>query len=512
VELKAGSGDVSFTASAAGATAAAKADLPVAATPVTRWMNFVVDRITGTVFKPRELPFLHRYAVEERAQRERIVWLQAADLHTDYEVEDLIAHLFRDDEHFIGMEAAGDRLMERFALVLVRNGMVEGLPARAPERLVEAILNAASKAGDAKLGQPVILEAPASEVLESNAPPARAVTLADDDLLIGGKANEEALIQLIGHARERVTIHSTFVSKKAFERLKPYLLDASRKGARIDLMWGESDDPKSAGRTRAAVAEIRATLEASGEDELVRLHPFSTRSHAKFVIADRSGGSPAALIGSCNWLSTDMTLLEASVRLRDPRIVADVIYQAAELSRGRDGHWNELTSQLASYAAVVSDLPGPKSGNATAQLIFAPDHRALLRHAIETAQQDLFLVSHRVSASARQALLVPLGPALAARPALKVEVRFGASPDATEQDWNAIAEGHDLSRVIVIAPRKPEAHAKLLGWDNDDVVVSSQNWLSADPSTSNPRREFGIRLHSAGLAKRLHAALIQAST
>lgn len=512
VELRSTPTELIFTASDAGISAAAKAELPSAATPVSRSMNFVVDRITGTVFKPRELPFLHKNAVIEREQREAIVWLKAPEHESEYEVEDLVEHLFREDEHFVDIERAGDRLMERYALVLVRGSKVEGLPERAPKRLTEAVLAAAERGSASKPGQSMTVAPPPPPAPGAGHAKVRYISLADEDLLIGGQANEEALLGLIGGARERLVIHSTFVSESAFDRLKPHLLDAARRGARVELLWGEGDDPKSVGRTRKTVVGLRERLAQSGENELIRLHPFTTRSHAKFVIADRMGGSPHALLGSCNWLSSAMALLESGVRLRDARLVADLLYQAAELSRGRDGHWNELTSQLAAYAASVASTSTTKgSGNVAATILFGAEHRELLVRATQTAQTRLFLTTHRVSASARQAFLIPMGTALKTRPALACEMRYGSAPEKGDPNWAEIASGFDMKGIVVIPPGKPEVHAKVLGWDEDDIVITSQNWLSADPSSNHPRREIGIHLSGTGLANKVAAALAAAA-
>ncbi len=97
---------------------------------------------------------------------------------------------------------------------------------------------------------------------------------------------------------------------------------------------GRGRRPHSLGRTRAIVGQLREELARTGVDELIRLHPSSTRSHAKFAIADRQGRAPVALLGSCNWLSSSMQLIEATVRLRDAAIVSDLLFQAAELSCG----------------------------------------------------------------------------------------------------------------------------------------------------------------------------------
>src|SRR5205823_78337 len=82
----------------------------------------------------------------ERAEREPVVFLEPRSVEGDFEVRDLIDHLFREDEQFVAMDPGGDRLMERFGLVLVRDDKVEGLPERAPAALKEAILEAAAGA------------------------------------------------------------------------------------------------------------------------------------------------------------------------------------------------------------------------------------------------------------------------------------------------------------------------------------------------------------------------------
>ena len=51
--------------------------------------------------------------------------------------------------------------------------------------------------------------------------------------------------------------------------------------------------------------------------------------------------------------------------------------------------------------------------------------------------------------------------------------------------------------------REPRVHAKLLAWDDDHVVVTSQNWLSADPGPADDRKEIGLYLHAAGAARRV---------
>jgi hypothetical protein len=55
--------------------------------------------------------------------------------------------------------------------------------------------------------------------------------------------------------------------------------------------------------------------------------------------------------------------------------------------------------------------------------------------------------------------------------------------------------------VIGIKPiHQPRLHAKVLAWDNDNLAVTSQNWLSADPSDVARRSEIGVFVESNRIA------------
>jgi cardiolipin synthase len=46
----------------------------------------------------------------------------------------------------------------------------------------------------------------------------------------------------------------------------------------------------------------------------------------------------------------------------------------------------------------------------------------------------------------------------------------------------------------------PRLHAKLLAWDDDALAITSQNWLSADPSDNAPLREIGVFINAPKVA------------
>lgn len=126
---------VLFSASPAGLAVVDVDELPTVLQRKTRPMNFVIDRVTGTLYRSRELAFYEAHVLRERAERERMVWMEPRPLSNHDDPAALVSTLLDDDEKFAGMDPAGDRLVDRYALVTVRNGTVDGLPKRAPAEL-----------------------------------------------------------------------------------------------------------------------------------------------------------------------------------------------------------------------------------------------------------------------------------------------------------------------------------------------------------------------------------------
>lgn len=502
VELDERHGGVQFRATGAGAANAIRDELPSAPKRMSRWMNFIIDRITGSVYRSREMPFHHAEEVKARALRELIVFLEPRDVPANYGVHDLVDCLFSEDERFVSVDPSGDRLMDRYALVTVRGDEIEGLPARAPEELSRLVREAAKKARGLSVGtrQHVYRSEDPLLVGEGSRPPAVSMVFSPDDLIIGGQAHRTAFERMLKEARRRVVIHSTFVRVDRFNEQLPILADAAKAGVLVDILWGEGDRPGHEGKTRAAVKLIRSQLEAAGLDEMIRLHSFTTRSHAKFILADR-GDRFVGLVGSCNWFTTDFSNFEVSARLRDPEIVGQLTYAAAELSRGAHGLWTNLTTSLAQLADDARRASPPSGPKVLGQLVIGPQHKAYVRDARDHAHRSITVASHLLAPAARQAVLVP---ALAAPVPGLVRRCYHEHGQVTQG-------GHPEAFADVEFIQAPSLHAKLLAWDDDNLVVTSQNWLSADPSQANPLREIGVFLCSPGLATSVTQALAAAA-
>ena len=496
---------VTFRSTPNGHLAAALDELPSVPRRLSRVMNFVVDQITGTIYRSRELTFYHDHVVAERATKEAIVYIERPGEVYDTQVRPLVEALFQDDERFVSMDWDGDRLSGRWSLITVRDNEPEGLPLRAPPALGQAVRQAAiaapATAADAqRISVPISVPGHFRGGMRLGE---HFVDISGRDLILGGAEHKDTFKRVLLGARHRVLIHSTFISEERFMDVLPDMETALGRGVAIDVLWGQDDSAVDVRSSRAAVRRIQERLTARGLDRL-RIHPFSTGSHCKVLISDvGDGGTISAWVGSCNWLSSGFTSFEASIKLRNEAIVANVVDQIAELSKGAYGHWTDLTNELGALAANLRSRAKSTPGRARAEIVLGAGHAELVRQARDESRARMFVVSHRFGAAGSPAVLIPAMVAAKSR-GVQVSVYY-AMANTTFGGENAAAATIEASEGgVQIRPiRKPRVHAKLLAWDNDSVVITSQNWLSADPSDSRPLQEIGVFVRAPGLANNL---------
>lgn len=499
VTLQQQSKGVVFSVTAAGRSVVGDEELPKLAKSTSRWMNFVIDRVTGTLYRSRELPFLEKHIVEARASRERLVWLKPRELDAFDDTTGVLGTLFDDDEKFLGVEPSAERMVERFAIATVRGESVEGLPPRAPEELVDLVRRAALKAAPLPLGRespyedsgrvPTVADRPLPATIDAIFRPG--------DLILGGEAHREALHEAVRRAHHRLIIHSTFISDSGFSQVQSELFAAARRGAVVDVLWGEDENKTDAVTTAKTIAKIRATVEAEDLGLNVRVHAFSTRSHAKILISDPGRSERlSVIVGSCNWLSSGFQNYEASIRFSDPRVVAAVLEQVADLTRGGDRHWTELTGEMARLAADARALKAPPGVKAKVSLVLGPQHAQFVRMARDGAQRRLFVTSHRLGSAARPSVIIPAITAMRAR---GVDARIFYGFPAAEGTRKNVSSTPDSAIEAVQPVLAARLHAKILAWDDDNVLITSHNWLSGDPGDSNLRREIGLFVSAPGI-------------
>jgi cardiolipin synthase len=326
--------------------------------------------------------------------------------------------------------------------------------------------------------------------------------------VVGGKAHQEVLLSIIRSARHDLIIHSTFLAEDRVEAVWPMLVAAVQRGARVHILWGEDREKSGTSPTRRAISSLRDKIVAMGLDGQLRVHPFSTGSHAKIIVADTGRlDRHVAVIGSCNWLYSGFSSFECSVRLRDPSGVAGIVEQLAELSQGVGRHWTDLTNYFARLAFDVARQPIPGGAKAKSRLVLGAEHSAFIHQARDEAKNRIFVTSHRIGSAARIGLAVPGIAAAKGRGLKNIRAYFGM-PASTGDGVKAAELARDArdasdTNVDIRPVFDPTVHAKVLAWDDDFAVITSLNWLSADPNERNRRGEIGIYLNAAGVARRI---------
>lgn len=491
---------VVFSATAAGHSVVGDEELPKLAKTTSRWMNFVIDKVTGTLYRSREMPFVEQHVVERRAARERLVWLKPRDLDAFDDTAGVLATLFEDDEKFLGIEPSAEKMVKRFAIATVRGTNVEGLPPRAPAELVELVKRAARNAAPSPMAEKSPQQDPGRQVPFADRPAPRAIdaVFRPEDLILGGAMHERVLHEAVKKAKHRIIIHSTFISEQGFAQVQASLIAAAKRGAIVDVMWGEDENKTDAVTTAKTIAKIRTSIETEGLSLSIRVHPFSTRSHAKILVCDDGKSERlSATVGSCNWLSSGFQNYEASIRFSDPGVVSAVLEQIADLTRGGDRHWTELTSEMARLASDARLQKPPAGVKAKVTLVLGPQHAQFARIARDAARRRMFVTSHRIGSAARPSVVLPAITAVREN-GIEARVFYGV---ASEGPAGASTSPNDHPVPSVQPVLTPKLHAKILAWDDDHVLITSQNWLSADPGESNVRREIGLMVSSKGIAK-----------
>lgn len=503
VEISRLEGAVSFKANAYGLAAASESNLPSTPRRVRRPIAYVVDLIVGDIYRSRELSVISESLVRDKSAKERLVWISPHSNSPKFDPVQFISRLLDEDEKFVDAEPSG--FSRKYLLVTVRDGVIAGLPTRNLAGLRTAIIDAAQSAAPEGKTEPQIFSIPeASYQTNEETPVRREILFNLSDLILDGAAHEHFLRSTFKRAATQVFIHSTFIDEQRFLALLPDMAAAVKRGVRIHVFWGQNEDRKFIGSTQLAIAKLRKNSDVIGLDGRLTIYPFSTSSHAKLLVAD-SGKDRGyvAVVGSCNWFTSDFKSYEASVALRDPRVVRAVIEYLAKLSCTHNGVWSDLASELVNLSDSLSDLPYGSPGNAFASIVLGAHHERFVLRARDEAKRRVFVASHRLGAASISSVIAPAIAAVKDRK-INVDLFYNRSAGAIHSGAaEALVESAALSGVSVKPIQSPRLHAKVLAWDDDSVVITSLNWLSGDPVDMQSTKEIGVWIEGKNVAKAL---------
>jgi phosphatidylserine/phosphatidylglycerophosphate/cardiolipin synthase-like enzyme len=412
-----------------------------------------------------------------------------------------------DDEELSSIDFAGSDTLDQVALFTVVGGAIKGLPPDPSDDLVSAIRKAATAPNSDR--QVKIRPARSTKVPTADASVITAMPFRPSDIVLSGSDHRDLLLEVLRQARSKFVMHSTFIRERAFAELQDEFRRAAKRGVTIDIFWGADVDERS--RQNNLKAAIAINHRISADHDLrgrARVHLYSTRSHAKLLIADatgRSEGEFVAVIGSCNWLYSGFNRVEVSAVLRNPHAVASLAQEFSELVFGG-----------ATSSAVAADLTTMArslrthdvvDGPAKLQIVKGDGHGEFSRLARETAERLIVVGGDRLGLAAEARTIIPM-MAAAKRSVEGIICYSKPSGPVTGKDARDLEELARGAGVRLVEIPNRELHGKFLLWDDDHIVVTSLNWSSADTRLDAPQAEIGLYIQGSGIADDVRRRLL----
>ena len=386
VEIIGGAGAPVFSATREGQAQIERGELKSVTVTEPRTMSFAVDQVTGQVFRGAEFSVQGRTKIAKAADSDGLVFMQPSVRHQAEDLSAIYSALEGDNEEIVGVDPAPYPPFEGFAVVRVVGGAIDEIAGRTNKLLRSAILAAAVTGAGTRAKTDSV---PATPDLNSSLPTPGSTSVdalfEQRDLILGGDEHEKAFISALRHAQDQAIIHSTFISER-IDAFLPHLISAAARGVRVSVFWGQSDDQTENSTSRRAAAALREAVQQAGRTEEIKIHTLSTDSHAKILACDDGRGAWSAIVGSCNWLSTDFVSFEASVRLRDPALAGEIVNHLAALSMGSRGVWHQTANDLTVLARKIRLLPVALGRKAKLRILLAPEHSSLLLEARELGE------------------------------------------------------------------------------------------------------------------------------
>lgn len=506
VQLRQKPGEIVFSASDSGKVVVGLAELPSVPRRARRWVSFAVDKITGGIYRARPLNIRDQAYLDTLSETELVEIIPHPETMPSFSLNDLENALFEEDEKYVGydlMDVNGNGL---YAVLTVDGASIRGMPAGDPARLRQVALDAASRRARPSSEKGDGARGPAlPRSWERPAPKMWPISYRSSDLVLGGEQHRRMLEKVFGEARRVVIVHSTFLDERRFIDLLPLMQAAVSRGARVYVLWGKDDTQAGKQSGKAIADRIRMLQQVRDLYPRLIVDPFTTRSHAKILVADcGEQSSYCAVVGSCNWFSSGFGSFEASLRVTEPAVVADVVDVIGDMVSASGTLWSSpVMHELASLASDLrAALPSQKP-NGSAAVIVGSQHGEILRRVRDEAQRRVLITSHRLGTYAGPGVLAPIAVAVQARSVatrLFFTTRTGVLDGGARDELLRDFRGAGVNVEPIFEPRM---HAKMLAWDDEFVLITSQNWLSAD--SGDDRSEVGIFIEAPRAAERLAA-------
>lgn len=464
-----------------------------------KYISYVVDYLTGSVFRRDEFgTIITGYNLKKISAESPNDFILDANPSIEYTVTEtnILANLFTSaDEVLISCDLNRgwvDKLCyAKLSVIPGKNGgedFVEGLPQSRYDYLRGKIINAISTSP--KAGTPKDRNITGNPVSDTSGQERSKFKLdfSVDDFIVGDLEHREILRNALKNAKSHIVIHSTFIHTDRIDDHFTLIEEAAKRQVRIDILW-DCDDSRPSYKY---INKYKDHLRENKLSRFIHLHMFPTKSHAKFIFYDNGFGEYFVIIGSCNWFYSRLNRVEASVRLRKPEVVADFLdILIAMLSSAGIKSTSLVERLIPIVVRLKRKISPPFDLEYEAQLITCRDHENIIIEARDSARESIFIASHRLGGALETQILVPASSAAQSNN-INVHIQYG------ENSGPAVYSSlHDNLRQIypnILIEEISGFHAKILCWDTDNVVITSLNWLSKDANQLNNYSEIGVRI------------------
>lgn len=357
--------------------------------------------------------------------------------------------------------------------------------------------------------------------------------------IYGGNDHREIFLDLITKSTKYLIIHSTFISERSlydkklvkWTEISLELKNALKRGVEITILFGkdkpdlddldEDENEKSQSKLIKSLDEIykiEKLLDRFNEECIVEnITPLQlndhkkTGSHSKYIITHHSEWGATLLLGSCNFFYSNFDRFEASVIIKDIQVVHDFLKISSILCSAKDFHSNDLHnyfSDLAKDVLLTNQNFDNSTDFANVAIVYKNQHYSLVDKAKVNARKLILITSDKLSNVSRKPIFDSIKNNLNAKKAVFFSEKSEIFTHGDELKLREILKQPEYKIDIQLHtpktnPRKKN-HSKVLVWDENDIVISSLNWLSANASVNNatdPYHEIGIYIQATDIVK-----------
>ncbi|ATP10511.1 hypothetical protein CF134_04985 [Aeromonas salmonicida] len=334
-------------------------------------------------------------------------------------------------------------------------------------------------------------------------------------IISGPEEHQNHLLDMIEKSLSRVIIHSTFIQLRNFKEIFLKLTAAAKRGVQVDILWGQEEPEDiinigSYNQLLEGLNSYREEIIRLGLTSLFTIHSDPTGSHAKIIICDTLDYGYCTTIGSCNWLASGFNRYECSVLVTNNIFTTEALDIMSILSKGKSRVSNNLSKSISAISyelkKTLQHLPPkcPDSHNVKIKIVTKNEHHNYVLDARDKATKSIFVASHRISNNAERPILTPIISSIKDNSSLDINMYYSSpSGGINTHQLEEISKSLKNNGIILEKKKDPISHAKILSWDNDNVLITSLNWLSAS-AYGYPYDELGIYIEKKDIFSIIH--------